>query len=193
MIVLLVYLLQTAASDNKGSALRRKQQVFEKIFREKFEAELKNNTVNIEMRQNLIQITFSDQILFDLKMFELKDMAKPVLDRCVRVLKEAEVSGYKQIQVEGHTDSRPMHEKVFPKDNWDLSVGRAVSVLKYLTREDGSDAGASRPALRRDLISANGYADTRPSPAASTNAADPLAKNRRIEIRVIFDTPQQKQ
>jgi chemotaxis protein MotB len=82
-----------------------------------------------------------------------------------------------QIVVEGHTDHRPLRRDGY--DNWDLSVDRAVSVIKLL-RDDF--------ALPPERLSAAGYGDQRP--LASGDDATALARNRRVEIVVLAGPPQ---
>lgn len=41
-----------------------------------------------------------------------------------------------KISVEGHTDNYPIHNAQFPS-NWDLSVARAVAVVRFLTEDAG--------------------------------------------------------
>jgi chemotaxis protein MotB len=55
--------------------------------------------------------------------------------------------------------------------NWELSTARATSVVRYLIEEGGID---------RTMISAGGYADTRPVESNDTEAGK--SSNRRIEI-----------
>ena len=50
----------------------------------------------------------------------------------------------KQIQVSGHTDSNPISEKLasqFPT-NWELSVSRAINVVRFLEESPEGDLGA---------------------------------------------------
>jgi len=83
------------------------------------------------------------------------------------------LSRYKQIQVSGHTDSNPISEKLAPQfpTNWELSVTRAVNVVRFLEEK------ANVPA--RNLI-ATGYGQYHP--IASNKSAAGRARNRRIEI-----------
>jgi chemotaxis protein MotB len=89
-------------------------------------------------------------------------------------------SGYQQVQVEGHTDSLPLRRTTYPADNWELSTARALSVVRFLK------ATGNVPA---DVLSANGYADQRPVVLNDTAAG--RAKNRRIEIRLVFALPRE--
>lgn len=79
-----------------------------------------------------------------------------------------------QISVEGHTDNMPIATQRFPS-NWELSTGRATSVLRYL-----ADAGLPETQLR-----AIGYADTQP--LASNDTRQGRAANRRVELLLTRD------
>lgn len=74
-----------------------------------------------------------------------------------------------RISVEGHTDNIPISTKRFPS-NWELSTGRAISVLRYL-----ASAGLPEERLR-----AIGYADTQPLESNETSSG--RAANRRVEL-----------
>ncbi|NBP05565.1 MAG: hypothetical protein EBV15_04990 [Bacteroidetes bacterium] len=74
------------------------------------------------------------------------------------------------VNVEGHTDNKPMNgEKI--KDNWDLSVLRATSIVRILSEE--GKMSASR-------ITASGRGET--NPISDNGTAEGRAKNRRTEI-----------
>lgn len=75
------------------------------------------------------------------------------------------------LQVDGHTDRRPIATERFPS-NWELSTARAVAIVKYL-REQGV------PAQR---LAATGYGEYHPVDPANTPAAH--ARNRRIELKL---------
>jgi chemotaxis protein MotB len=75
------------------------------------------------------------------------------------------------LQVDGHTDNRPIASPQFPS-NWELSTARAVSVVKYLTAK-------GVPAKR--LVAA-GYGEFQPLEEGATE--DVLRRNRRIELKL---------
>jgi chemotaxis protein MotB len=75
------------------------------------------------------------------------------------------------LQVDGHTDRRPIHTAQFAS-NWELSTARALSVVRFLI-----DHGM--PAKR---VAAAGFGEYYPLDAADTEAA--YARNRRIEIKL---------
>ena len=71
---------------------------------------------------------------------------------------------------EGHTDSKPINTAQF-KDNWDLSVIRATSVVRILTKDYGVKPLQIQPCGRGEFM-----------PVADNETADGRAKNRRTEI-----------
>ncbi len=75
------------------------------------------------------------------------------------------------LQVDGHTDVRPINSPQFPS-NWELSTARAISVVRYLISQ-------GVPAKR--LVAA-GYGEF--APLDSGLDEDSLRKNRRIELKL---------
>ncbi len=75
------------------------------------------------------------------------------------------------LQVEGHTDRRPISTAEFPS-NWQLSTARAQSIVDYLISR-------GVPAER---LSAAGFAEYHPVDDRDT--PDALRRNRRIELRL---------
>ncbi len=96
----------------------------------------------------------------------LSNAFKPVL----RIIQDTLRNIEGRIQVEGHTDDRPIATAAFPS-NWALSAARAVSVAHGLF-----GAGV----LDQDRFTVAGYSDTRPLVSNSTAAG--RARNRRVEI-----------
>lgn len=91
---------------------------------------------------------------------------KPVL----RIIQDtlSDIDG--KIQVEGHTDDRPIATAAFPS-NWALSAARAVSVTHGLFGDGAID---------ENRFTVAGYSDTQPLVSNSTAAG--RARNRRVEI-----------
>ena len=75
------------------------------------------------------------------------------------------------LQVDGHTDARPISSPQFPS-NWELSTARAISVVRYLV---------SRGVSARHLVAA-GYGEFQPLEPGATE--DILRRNRRIELKL---------
>lgn len=75
------------------------------------------------------------------------------------------------LQVDGHTDARPITNAPFPS-NWELSTARASSVVKYMI---------SKGVPPNRLVAA-GYGEFQPIEQGATD--DVLQKNRRIELKL---------
>jgi chemotaxis protein MotB len=76
------------------------------------------------------------------------------------------------IRVDGHTDNVPLSGHFKYADNWELSQGRALSVVRYM---------ANSLAIPPDRLSANGFGEYQPVNTDDTAAA--RAQNRRIELK----------
>ena len=77
------------------------------------------------------------------------------------------------IRVDGHTDNIPLNGSGRYRDNWELSQGRALSVVRYMVEDLG---------LPPNRLSANGFGEFQPVDTADTPEA--RAKNRRIELKL---------
>ncbi len=77
------------------------------------------------------------------------------------------------IRLEGHTDSRPIHNDRF-QNNWELSSARSIAVLELLARRFGIAPGRMAVA---------GYADT--APLSSNDTEEGRARNRRVDVVVL--------
>lgn len=75
------------------------------------------------------------------------------------------------LRIDGHTDSRPISNAKF-KNNWELSAGRAISVVEFLIL-------AGVPANR---LAATGFGQHQPLDPKNTSKA--YSRNRRIEMRL---------
>jgi chemotaxis protein MotB len=97
---------------------------------------------------------------------QIRPEAEPLLDRLASVLRKIP----NQVMVEGHTDNRPINTPQFPS-NWELSVHRATSLLRYLVGKDHLD-----PAR----FAAAGYGEY--APLASNDDEAGRRLNRRVDI-----------
>jgi chemotaxis protein MotB len=111
-------------------------------------------------------ITLSDAILFQSGVCELRPEGYPVLNKIIQVLQRNQLA----VRVEGHTDNVAIRSSRFPS-NWELSIARAVHVVKYF-----ADAGEIDP--RR--LSAVGYGESKP--LYPNDSSQNREKNRRVEI-----------
>ena len=164
----------------KEAELARLKATYEDI-EQKLKAEITEGEIRLSQAAGRIQVDLVDKILFDSGEASLSERGGEVLARLGAVL--AKVEG-RSILVSGHTDDAPPSQRLaatFPT-NWELSVARAVNVVRFLGEK------ASVPAGR--LVAA-GHGDTKP--IASNATPQGRARNRRIEILLIPDLPTPKQ
>jgi chemotaxis protein MotB len=125
--------------------------------------------------QEGIRLSFEDQILFDFGKADINAAGHALLNRVAEVIQK----GRDAVRVEGHTDNIPIRTARFPS-NWELSVARAVNVVKYFVEVGNIDP-------RR--LSAVGYGESRPLVANDTPAN--RMKNRRVEILLLTEGKQE--
>lgn len=123
--------------------------------------------IAVEERNGRIYVSMEAKLLFASGSTEVGAEGQTAVIQLAKVLEsEKDLS----ILVEGHTDSDPIKSARI-KDNWDLSVMRATSVVRIM--KDNSQ-------LDPTMIIAAGRGETMPI-APNDNAAN-KAKNRRIEV-----------
>jgi chemotaxis protein MotB len=83
--------------------------------------------LSIEVREGKLYVSLADKLLFPSGSDKLNARGKDALERLADVL----VSSDMEIMVEGHTDTEPINT-LRNKDNWDLSVHSATSVIRKL-------------------------------------------------------------
>ena len=155
-----------AANEAEVRRLTRTQQ----DLRAALQAEIAKGDVAVSQDQDRLAVQLVDRILFDSGQVDLSEEGIDILNRVSDVLKTVRD---KQIRIEGHTDDLPIGPKLrerFPT-NWELSTSRAITVVRYLIERGEVDPS---------LMSAAGYADTRP--LESNDLKEGRTKNRRIEI-----------
>lgn len=114
-----------------------------------------------------ITLSIDNNLLFASGQADLTTRGESVLHGLVETL--GSVAG--GISVVGHTDNLPINTPRFAS-NWELSTGRAISVLRYLSSQG----------ITKDRLRAIGYADTQP--LESNDSAAGRAANRRVEILI---------
>lgn len=130
-----------------------------------------DKNIEVIVNEGTVSFRISSEILFASGEASLSAPGLAVLGRLVPVLASA---ARHRIVVEGHTDNIPIQTERFPS-NWELSTGRAASVVRYL-QSQGID-----PARMR----ATGFADTRP--LAPNDTPQGRAQNRHVEV--ILEAP----
>jgi len=127
--------------------------------------------INIKVDKGVIYIDISDKLLFKSASFEVNDAAKTVLGKVATVLKaQPDI----EFMVEGHTDNKAYHRPGLLKDNWDLSVKRATSVVRILQTQYGLDPAHITAAGRGEYV-----------PVAPNDTDEGRAANRRTRIVIL--------
>lgn len=126
-----------------------------------------SDELTVEMKEGKVYVSLSEKLLFKSGSAVVDKKGKDALAKVGEVLaKQTDVD----IVIEGHTDSIPINADCF-KDNWDLSVMRATSIVRILTEDYKVDPKQIIPSGRADNI-----------PIASNSNTEGRAKNRRTEI-----------
>ncbi len=124
--------------------------------------------LSVNMREGKVYVSLTDKLLFPSGSIVIDERGKLALSELAKVLNEQpEIN----IAVEGHTDDQRVVNLGQIKDNWDLSVLRATSVVRYLT-------GAEQ--VNPERLTAAGKGEFKPVDSAQDTDARSL--NRRIEI-----------
>jgi chemotaxis protein MotB len=124
--------------------------------------------LSVDIRDGKVYVSLTDKLLFPSGSIIIDEKGKQVLLELAKVLKtQPEIN----ISVEGHTDNQRVVNLGQIKDNWDLSVLRATSVVRFLTDVQK---------IENNRITATGKGEFQPIDKASTSQA--RSRNRRIEI-----------
>ena len=127
-----------------------------------------NNGLTIEQKNGKVYVSLDESLLYASGSYNVDNEGKKVLQKLATVLeKNSDVN----ILVEGHTDNVPYKGSGALKDNWDLSVKRATSVVKIILDNSAIEASRLTAAGRGPHF-----------PIASNDTADSRKKNRRTEI-----------
>lgn len=119
-----------------------------------------------------IRVTLLARKFFNPNQATLTKEAQAVLDGVAVAVKNLG----RQVRVEGHTDNLPFN--LNGMTNWELSSARASSVVRYFIAQHKYNPKS---------IYAAGFADTQP--VASNDTPQDRSMNRRVDIKILYDTP----
>ncbi len=126
-----------------------------------------SDELSVEVRNGKVYVSMSDKLLFKSGSAAVEAKGKEALRALADVLlKNIDIN----VLIEGHTDNIPIKTAQY-KDNWDLSVARATSIVRILT--DEYYVNPSR-------VTASGKGEY--APKASNDTPEGRASNRRTEI-----------
>ncbi len=124
--------------------------------------------LTVETKNGKVYVSMDEKLLFRSGSYDVDARGKQALVELAKVL---EMNSDVNIMIEGHTDDVPYRSGDVIKDNWDLSVLRATSVMKILL-----SSGNIKP----ERMTASGRGEFQPVDTAKTPEA--RSRNRRTEI-----------
>ncbi|TDY12336.1 flagellar motor protein MotB [Meridianimaribacter flavus] len=130
-----------------------------------------SDDIAINIEETVVMISISDKMLFKSGSYKVSDKADAILQQIADVINSEESL---DVMVEGHTDDKAMVQNASVKDNWDLSVLRATSVVKKL-QNDFNIAPEKLIAAGRSFY----------QPIAANDTKENRAKNRRTRIVIL--------
>ncbi len=158
--------------DLQAQLLAQEMQMMRAMAAE-FEQELAgmglSEKVTVELEERGIVFRLADTVLFDIGKDELRPEAREVLLKVGELLSDLD----NPIRVEGHTDNWPISTPRFPS-NWELSTGRATSVVRFLIEEAGMDP---------KQLQAAGYGEYHP--IADNDTPEGRQSNRRVDVIIL--------
>ncbi|MCK0121745.1 peptidoglycan -binding protein [Loktanella sp. F6476L] len=123
------------------------------------------------------RFVFSSEVLFQPGRAELSDLGRAEIANIASILRDIAddiPDGIDWvIRVDGHTDNIPLGGNGRYRDNWELSQGRALSVVRYMTDFLG---------IPPNRLAANGFGQFQP--INTDNTPEARAQNRRIELKL---------
>ena len=126
-----------------------------------------SDELTVTEKNGKIYVAMSDKLLFESGSAQVNKQGKEALGKLAEVLKKQHDI---DVFIEGHTDNKPIKTVQF-KDNWDLSVVRATSVVRILTKDYGVNPLQILPCGRVEFM-----------PVDNNESVEGRAHNRRTEI-----------
>ena len=137
--------------------------------------DVNDEDIEINVEGSAVFISISDKMLFKSGSYEISEEAKSVLSKVADVIKAQPKI---QFMVEVHTDNKPIYKGQI-KDNWDLSVLRATSVVRTLQKDYGIEPNRMIAAGRGEYLA-----------VASNDTEEGKSKNRRTRIVILPELDQ---
>ncbi len=133
-------------------------------------ADVNDKDIEVKVEKGVVYISISDKLLFKTGSYDITPAAQTVLGKVATVLNNQPNI---EFLVEGHTDSLAISRGDI-KDNWDLSVLRATSVVRILQTKYNLDPKRMTAGGRGEFI-----------PVATNTTVEGRAMNRRTRIIIL--------
>ena len=152
----------------ESQGLAESEKMADQIEKEISSTEYKGQ-IEIDFTSQYVCLTLNGALLFASGQADLKEEAKPLVDRIGEILLEYQDN---LIDIEGHTDNIPIHNDRF-KDNNTLYTLGALAVSEYLF---------SSTELKPSNFKYSGRGEY--DPVADNSTEEGRARNRRVEVKV---------
>jgi chemotaxis protein MotB len=133
------------------------------------EEEIQEHKVELRLEPRGLVVSLRESAFFPSGTDRLAPDSGPILQKIAEVIATLPNA----IQLEGHTDSIPIHTSRF-RSNWELSCARGIALLDAMTGDFGLD---------RERFSVVGRADT--VPVASNDTPEGRSRNRRVDLIIV--------
>lgn len=134
-------------------------------FEEVLSPFIDQDLVNVKKNDFWIELEMNSELLFASGDADLSNKAGPVLKKVAEIVRRMPNA----INIEGHTDNKPINTAKFPS-NWELSSARAASVVREFVNEGIDEA----------RLSAIGYGEFHPIAENETDQG--RFQNRRVVV-----------
>ena len=144
-----------------------------RALKDKIKAALKGfegSGLEVTEKNGKVYVSMDEKLLFESGKFTLDKRGEEALKELAKVLEADEDIN---IMVEGHTDNKPFSPSSTAqiKDNWDLSVMRATTIVKSLLKYGNINAQRLTASGRGEYV-----------PLETNETSEGRSKNRRTEI-----------
>ena len=127
--------------------------------------------ISMSMDADGVYMTVKEAILFHPGSAVITESGTAALQKVAELIGNFE----NKVVIEGHTDNVPHHDQKF-ESNWELSAGRAISVLRQLAEQQN---------INPTRLSAVGYGEY--NPLVPNDTAEQRAENRRVNIVLVYE------
>ena len=129
---------------------------------------IESQEIKMEKGKNEFVLDIPSTIMFDDGQYELSNQsAKIFISKIARVIRTMPQTF--NIEIIGHTDTNRIQSTTIPRDSWDISALRSISVVKELIKNR----------IDPSILKVSAYGSFHPK-------SDVAADNRRVEMRFFF-------
>ena len=163
---------QETESSSENQIDNASQEVSQIIEEMNSNQNIESKEISIEKGKNEFVLDIPSTIMFDDGQYELTNQnAKIFISKIARVIRTMPQTF--NIEIIGHTDTNRNLSTTIPRDAWDISALRSISVVKELTKNK-IDPG---------ILKVSAYGSSHPK-------SDVAADNRRVEMRFFSEDNQ---